>query len=109
MDALQYQQQTKGLNLKLFFFGVVIKLLGLEKIHKTSYQPKSNGMVERWHRSLKAAIMCACESTATEWYNFLPTVLLGLRTRIRLDVEVSPAEMLFGQELRFPGDFLAYE
>ena len=61
-------------------------------------------MVERWHRDLKAAFMCA--TCTPDWYFTLPSVLVGLRARIRLDVDCSPAEMAFGQTLRIPGDFI---
>ena len=63
-------------------------------------------MIEIWHRRLKAALMCVIE-TITDWYYALPTVLLGMRTAIRLDTGVSPADMLYGQTLRIPGDFSA--
>ena len=50
-----------------------------------------------------------CSASETDWYFKLPAVLFGLRTRVRLDAGVSPAEMVFGQSLRIPGDFLAYD
>ena len=31
--------------------------------------------------------------------------MLGLRTRIRLDTEASPADLVFGKSMRIPGDF----
>uniref|UniRef100_A0ABD2W5E4 Uncharacterized protein n=1 Tax=Trichogramma kaykai TaxID=54128 RepID=A0ABD2W5E4_9HYME len=33
--------------------------------------------------------------------------MLGLRTRIRLDIDASPAEVLFGSSLRLPGEFFS--
>ena len=77
------------------FFAELLKILGLEHIHTTPYHPESNGLVEKWHRHLKAALMCVCINN-TDWYFKLPTVLLGLRTTVRLDTGVSPAEVLFG-------------
>ena len=46
-----------------------------------------------------------CTANNADWYYTLPSVLLGLRTAIRLDTGLSPAEMLFGQSWRIPGDF----
>ena len=44
----------------------IMKLLGIKRIHTTSYYPAANGMVERWHRDLKAALMCT--ASETDWY-----------------------------------------
>lgn len=60
-------------------------------------------MIERFHRTLKASLMCQRD---TSWVNVLPTVLLGLRTAHKKDINVSPAEILFGQKLRLPGEMI---
>ena len=62
-------------------------------------------MIERWHRSLKAAIMCYSDR---EWSGSLSSVLIGLRTNV-LDVGASPAEFVFGTTLRIPGEFVLPE
>ncbi|GFS59466.1 hypothetical protein TNIN_167781 [Trichonephila inaurata madagascariensis] len=46
-----------------------------------------------------------CHSDAT-WYQSLPTVLLGLRTTIHEDLKATSAELVFGENLRLPGDYL---
>ena len=53
------------------------KFLGIHQIRTSSYNPKANGMVERAHRTLKAAL----RSRADDWLEQLPYVLLGLRMR----------------------------
>lgn len=58
-------------------------------------------MIERWHRSLKSALMRSPKS-CTE---ILSTVLLGLCTSFKDDIQSSPAEMLYGTTLRVPGEF----
>jgi len=59
-------------------------------------------MIERWHRTLKTAIIC---QNNHEWVDVLPTVLLGLRTSIKDDINASAAELLYGTTLRLPGEF----
>ncbi|XP_062141811.1 interference hedgehog-like [Drosophila sulfurigaster albostrigata] len=61
-------------------------------------------MIERWHRSLKAALMCDSE---TPWLKVLPTALLGLRTCIKEDLQASAAEMLYGCTLHLPNGYFA--
>ncbi|CAB0028060.1 unnamed protein product [Trichogramma brassicae] len=67
------------------------------------YHPQANAMVERLHRTLKAAFKCSPE---TPWTSALPTVLLGLRTAFKEDLQASPAEMVFGTALRIPGELV---
>ncbi|XP_064475553.1 uncharacterized protein LOC135389435 [Ornithodoros turicata] len=70
----------------------------------TAYHPAANGMVERLHRQLKAALCSQPEPT--NWVDHLPWVLLGLRSSLKQDLNCSSAELVFGSPLRLPGDFL---
>ena len=54
------------------------QLLGVNLHHTTSFHPQANGMVERWHRTLKASLTARCSTS--DWCSQLPWVLLGLRT-----------------------------
>ncbi|KAG5321131.1 POL4 protein, partial [Pseudoatta argentina] len=67
---------------------------------------KSNGIIERWHRSLKTALMCHGE---TQWTDTLPVVLLGLRTCLKEDLGASVAELVYGTTLKVPGEFFSSE
>ncbi|XP_011058751.1 PREDICTED: uncharacterized protein LOC105148627 [Acromyrmex echinatior] len=84
-------------------FGASKTLIGCQRIRITAYHPASNGMIEQWHRSLKSAIMCHANEG---WSRVLSTVLLGLRTHVRLDTGASPAEFVYGTTLRVPGEFI---
>lgn len=81
----------------------LLNLLGCYKIHTTTYHPQSNGMVERFHRSLKAALMSRCNTE--HWVDELPVVLLGLRNSLKEDLGCSSSELVYGQTLRLPGEF----
>ncbi|CAH4028160.1 unnamed protein product [Pieris brassicae] len=61
----------------------------------------ANGLVERFHRQLKAAIMCHDNEN---WHEVLPLVLLGIRSGWKEDISSSSAELLYGEGLRLPGD-----
>lgn len=80
------------------------KTFGIQKSRTTAYHPASNGFIERFHRQLKAALMCHPGST---WLEALPIVLLGIRSSIKEDLKSSSAELVFGEPLRLPGEFLA--
>ena len=80
------------------------KFLGNKKTRASPYHPASNGLIERWHRTLKTAI--TCHEDGRQWLDLLPTVLLGLRTCLKEDLKCSPAELVYGAPLRVPGEFL---
>uniref|UniRef100_A0ABD2WXN6 RNA-directed DNA polymerase n=1 Tax=Trichogramma kaykai TaxID=54128 RepID=A0ABD2WXN6_9HYME len=83
-------------------FRSLCKLLGINKTRTTGYHPQSNGILERWHRDFKSALMCFESNEG--WTRILPLVMLGLRTRVRSDIDASPAEVVFGSTLRLPGE-----
>ena len=76
---------------------------GIIQNRTTSYHPQSNGMVERFHRQLKAAIMA--HESPNPWTITLPAVLLGVCSAVKERLGRSAAEMIYGTTLRLPGDF----
>ena len=80
-------------------------LLGSKRIRTTSYHPIANGLVERFHRQLKASLKS--QNNPTRWADSLPLVLLGIRTAYKPDVKCTTAELVYGTTLRLPGEFFA--
>ena len=65
--------------------------------------PQANGLVERFHRQLKASLKAYHNPTAC--MDALPLVLLGVRTALKADISSTAAEMVYGTTLRLPGEF----
>ena len=82
----------------------IAQRLGTRLHHTTAYHPQSNGIVERFHRTLKAALKARLETPG--WIDELPWVLLGLRTAPKEDIGVSSAELVYGEPLSVPGEFI---
>lgn len=78
------------------------RLLGVDAINTTAYNPKANGVVERFHKTLKEGLRCRGKN----WRTDLPWVLLSLRAVPKRDSGVSSAELTFGCKLRLPCEFL---
>jgi cleavage and polyadenylation specificity factor subunit 1 len=83
-------------------FELFCKKFGILHARTTAYNPKCNGLVERFHRTLKSAIKAHYPQ---QWTKCLSTVLFGLRTTVRENSNYSIAEMLYGKPLRLPSDF----
>lgn len=76
--------------------------LGINHLTTTGYHPQSNGIIERFHRTVKASLM---SRGAEKWPQKLPMILLALRSTYKEDLQATPAEAVFGQCLRVPGEF----
>ena len=81
----------------------LMSLLGSKRARTTAYHPQTNGMVERFHRQLKAALKAQLDPAA--WMDYLPLALLGIRTALKEDISSTAAEMVYGTTLRLPGEF----
>ena len=80
-----------------------MNLLGTKRIRTTAYHPCANGVVERFHRQLKAALKATPDPN--QWVKSLPLVLLGIRTNVKQDINCTSAELVYGTTLRLPGEF----
>ena len=92
----------RGTQFESQLFNTLAKLIGCSHIRTTAYHPASNGLVERWHRFLKAAIRC---HENKNWIEVLPAVMLGLRNSYKEDIKTTAAEMVYGTFLRLLGEF----
>lgn len=94
----------RGRQFESALFNQLTATIGCQHLRTTSYHPQSNGIIERMHRTLKTAIMCREDES---WTDTLPLILLGSRTAHKEDIDASPAEMLYGQTLRLPGELFS--
>ena len=85
-------------------WSAVAQSLGVKLHHTTAYHPQANGLCERFHRSMKAALRASLKDS--NWVDKLPWVLLGIRTAPKEDLQSSSAELVYGQPLWVPGDFI---
>ena len=93
----------RGAQFESALFRALTNLLGTQRIRTTAYHPIANGLVERFHRQLKASLRAQVDTT--NWTETLPLVLLGIRTAVKSDFGHSVAERVYGTTLRLPGEF----
>lgn len=96
----------QGTQFESYLFKALTSLIGSQRTRTSAYHPASNGILERWHRSLKAAIRC---HESKNWLDALPVVLLGLRCSLKEDIKASAAEMVYGTTLRLPAEYFYNE
>lgn len=93
----------QGRQFESHLFTELSRMLGIDHLRTTAYHPQSNGLIERWHRTLKSSIMA---HEQYDWPNHLPIILLGLRSTYKPDIKSTAAQLVYGTTLRLPGEFL---
>ncbi|GFW24853.1 transposon Tf2-6 polyprotein [Trichonephila clavipes] len=96
----------QGINFESSLMRELTNIRGSYRIHSASYHPQSNGMIERFHRHLKSAII-AHEDDG--WTDILPIVLLGLRSAMKNDLKATSSQLVYGTTLRLPSDLISSE
>ncbi|CAI2734883.1 unnamed protein product [Schistosoma spindalis] len=98
---------NRGPQFQSILFQEFTRLLGVNHIKTTAYHPVANGLVERFHRQLKSALMA--QTDTTKWSDALPLVLLGIRSTIKEDLGCTSAELVYGTTLTLPGQLVEQE
>jgi hypothetical protein len=80
------------------------ELLGVKKTRTTPLHPQSDGMVERWNRTILDILSKYVKTDQSNWDECLPMALLAYRSSIHASTNVTPARALYGREIRLPRD-----
>ena len=72
------------------------------------YSPQAVGGVERQHKdlknSLKTALLHMGDTNGRNWMDVLPWTLLARRNSYHNELQATPAEAVYGESMRLPGD-----
>ncbi|GFY20733.1 hypothetical protein TNCV_1119671 [Trichonephila clavipes] len=82
------------------------EILAIDKTRTTALLPQSDGMVERFNRTILNSLSLLVSSNQHDWDKKLPFFLLAYRSAVHEITGYSPSQMLFGLELRLPADLL---
>lgn len=92
----------QGRNFVSGLFKDVCKTLGITKLQTTPYHPQSNGMLERFHRTLGDSLAHFAKKDGRDWDRWIPYALMAYRAIPHSATGFSPNYLLFGRELRTP-------
>lgn len=81
-------------------------LLGIKGIRTTPYHPQTDGLVERYNRTLKSMLRKFVAANAKDWDQWLPYLLFAYREVPQASTGFSPFELLYGRQVRGPLDLL---
>lgn len=92
----------RGTNLLSHLMRDVCDMLGVKKLNTTAYHPQSDGMVERFNRTLKAMLRKHAAKFGAQWDRYLPGVLWAYRNTPHESTGEKPSFLLFGFDCRSP-------
>ena len=67
-----------------------------------SIKQNAQGALERWHQTLKSMLKKYCHETGRDWDEGVPFVLFAIRDAKQESLGFSPAELVFGHNVRGP-------
>ena len=80
----------------------VSRLLSLQQITTTPYHPICNGLIERFHMTLKQMLRRMCAERPKDWDKYLPALLFAIREVPQESLGFSPFVLLYGRNVKGP-------
>ncbi|MES9994361.1 MAG: RNase H-like domain-containing protein [Candidatus Thiodiazotropha sp.] len=80
----------------------VSRLLSLQQLTTTPWHPICNGLVERFHSTLKQMLRRMCAERPKDWDKYLPALLFAIREVPQESLGFSPFELLYGRNVKGP-------
>ena len=87
-------------------FSSVCELLGIQKTHTTPYHPKSDGMVERFNKTLCTMLSAYVSDHHRDWDEYLPCVMMAYRSAEQETTGCTPNRLMLGREVTSPLDIM---
>ena len=96
----------QGRNFCSKVFNEMCTLPGIKKTQTTPYHPQSDGMVERYNRTLEPQLSMFVETHQRDWDQYIPYLLMAYRTAVHESAKCTPAKLMLDNEIRVPIDLV---
>ena len=94
----------QGRNFESRVFASMCERLGMHKTRTSPLRPQSDGLVERFHRTMGQQLAILTSQHQRDWDKHLPLVLMACRSAVQESSACTPALLMLGRELRTPGE-----
>ena len=84
----------------------ICNLLGIEKTRTCAYNAKSDGMVERFNRTLVAMLFMFVDENRSDWDDHLPYVMAAYRATQHKSTGLTPNLLMLNREIDCPLDLM---
>ena len=104
--APYHLHSDQGTNFESKLFQEMCKILGINKTRTTAYHPQSDGLVERFNRSLGDMLSKLVNERRDDWDDMLPYVMCAYRATPHRSTDITPNRMMLGREAMLPVDLM---
>lgn len=94
----------RGANFLSNLLAEVYSLMGIKKVNTTAYHPQTDGLVERFNRTLTDMLAKTAQADGKDWDQRLPYVLFAYRSSPQTSTGESPFYLLYGRDPQLPMD-----
>ncbi|XP_061191689.1 uncharacterized protein LOC133199898 [Saccostrea echinata] len=85
-------------------FKELCNILGIHRTRTTAFHPKSDGMVERFNKTLATMLTAYVADHQHDWDKHLPYVLMAYRSAVHESTGYTPNMLMLGREVSTPLD-----
>ncbi|CAN8076113.1 unnamed protein product [Agarophyton chilense] len=79
------------------FFQNVCRILGIRNVFTTTYHPQCNGQVERYNRTLLAALLHYIADQPKEWEIYTDTLGYAYNTQVQTSTKAAPFDLVISR------------
>ena len=95
-------QSDQGSNFMSGLFQQIVYMLGAKQVTSSAYHPESQGVLKRFHSTLKNMIRTYCVKNESDWDEGIHLLLFVVRECVQESLGFSPFELVFGHRVRGP-------
>ena len=98
----------QGRQFESLLLAEVCRLLGIHKTRTTAYHPQSDGLVERWNRTLLHNLSTCVKDHPESWEDYLRPICMAYmyNTSIHPTTGFTPFYLMFGRQAKLPVELM---
>ena len=94
----------QGRNFESKVFQEMCQTLGMDKTRTTPLHPQSDGMIERFNRTIEGMLSKFVAENQRDWDSHLPILMMAYRSAVHETTSFTPCELMFGRQIDLPID-----
>lgn len=100
--APRFVHSDQGRNFESELFSQLMEMLEIKKTRTTPLHPQSNGMVERFNKTLLRILTIYAKDCHRSWDEYTKFACMAYNSSVHSTTGFTPHKLLFGREMRLP-------